>query len=65
MLILSPRNHKLHWARGTLVEDAEIRHVVKFMRDIAGPTYERHHAAARAIRTSTPRDEREQLERLA
>jgi len=41
MLILSPRNHKLHRAQGTLVEDAEIRHVVKFMRDIAGPTYER------------------------
>jgi S-DNA-T family DNA segregation ATPase FtsK/SpoIIIE len=41
MLILSPRSHKLHRAQGTLVEDAEIRHVVRFMRDIAGPTYER------------------------
>ncbi|MCA9271712.1 MAG: DNA translocase FtsK 4TM domain-containing protein [Phycisphaerales bacterium] len=41
MLFLSPRSHKLHRAQGTLVEDAEIRHVVKFMRDIAGPTYER------------------------
>jgi len=41
MLILSPRSHKLHRAQGTLVEDAEIRKVVKFMRDIAGPTYER------------------------
>ncbi|MFI4872930.1 MAG: DNA translocase FtsK, partial [Phycisphaerales bacterium JB061] len=27
--------------QGTLVEDAEIRQVVRFMRDIAGPTYER------------------------
>lgn len=41
MLFLSPRSHKLHRAQGTLVEDAEIRKVVKFMRDIAGPTYER------------------------
>ncbi|PHQ79675.1 MAG: hypothetical protein COB69_07430 [Phycisphaera sp.] len=41
MLILSPRSHKLHRAQGTLVEDAEIRSVVKFMRDVAGPTYER------------------------
>ncbi|RNC80634.1 MAG: DNA translocase FtsK [Phycisphaera sp.] len=41
MLILSPRSHKLHRAQGTLVEDSEIRHVVRFMRDIAGPTYER------------------------
>lgn len=41
MLFLSPRSHKLHRAQGTLVEDAEIRKVVKFMRDVAGPTYER------------------------
>ncbi len=41
MLFLSPRSHKLHRAQGTLVEDAEIRKVVKFMREIAGPTYER------------------------
>ncbi len=41
MLYLSPRSHKLHRAQGTLVDDHEIRKVVKFMRDVAGPTYER------------------------
>ncbi|MEL6497017.1 MAG: DNA translocase FtsK 4TM domain-containing protein [Planctomycetota bacterium] len=41
MLYLSPRSHKLHRAQGTLVDDMEIRKVVKFMREVAGPTYER------------------------
>jgi len=41
MLYLSPSSHKLVRAQGTLVDDAEIRHVVRFMKDVATPTFER------------------------
>ncbi|MEM9064397.1 MAG: DNA translocase FtsK [Planctomycetota bacterium] len=41
MLFLSPSSHKLSRAQGTLVDDAEIRKVARFMRDVAGPTFER------------------------
>ncbi|MBC7834183.1 MAG: DNA translocase FtsK 4TM domain-containing protein [Phycisphaerales bacterium] len=41
MLYLSPRSHKLMRAQGTLVDDREIRRVVKFMREVAAPTFER------------------------
>jgi S-DNA-T family DNA segregation ATPase FtsK/SpoIIIE len=41
MLYLSPRSSKLTRAQGTLVDDKEIRRVVKFMRDVAQPTFER------------------------
>ncbi len=41
MLYLSPRTSKLMRAQGTLVDDAEIRKVVKFMREIASPSFER------------------------
>lgn len=41
MLYLSPRSSKLTRAQGTLVDDREIRRVVKFMRDVAEPTFER------------------------
>jgi S-DNA-T family DNA segregation ATPase FtsK/SpoIIIE len=41
MLYLSPRTSKLARAQGTLVDDQEIRKVVRFMRDIAGPSFER------------------------
>ncbi|MDX9910593.1 MAG: DNA translocase FtsK [Phycisphaerales bacterium] len=41
MLVLSPTSHKLMRAQGTLVDDHEIRRVVKFMREVATPTFER------------------------
>ena len=41
MLFLNPRTNKLSRSQGTLVEDREIRSVVKFMRDVAGPSFER------------------------
>lgn len=41
MLYLSPRSSKLTRAQGTLVDDREIRRVVKFMREVATPTFER------------------------
>ncbi|HZW07543.1 MAG TPA: DNA translocase FtsK, partial [Phycisphaerales bacterium] len=41
MLFLSPRSSELQRAQGTLVDDKEIRRVVKFLKEIATPTYER------------------------
>jgi len=41
MLYLSPRTSKLMRAQGTLVDDSETRKVVRFMRDIAQPSFER------------------------
>ncbi len=41
MLFLSARSSKLSRAQGTLVDDKEIRNVVRFMRDVAGPSFER------------------------
>jgi S-DNA-T family DNA segregation ATPase FtsK/SpoIIIE len=41
MLFLSPSNHKLMRSQGTLVDDIEIRRVVKFVREVSGPTFER------------------------
>ncbi len=41
MLFLSPRSSKLMRAQGTLVDDAEIRRVVRFMREVSGPSFER------------------------
>ncbi len=41
MLFLSPRTTKVARAQGTLVDDSEIRKVVRFLRDIAKPSFER------------------------
>ncbi len=41
MLFLSPRSSKLTRAQGTLVDDNEIRSVVRFMKEIAAPSFER------------------------
>ncbi len=41
MLFLSPRSHKLMRAQGTLVDDRETRRVVRFLKDVAAPTFER------------------------
>ncbi|MGV6814928.1 MAG: DNA translocase FtsK, partial [Phycisphaerales bacterium] len=41
MLHLSPSSHELSRAQGTLVDDKEIRKVVKFLKDIAAPSFER------------------------
>src|SRR5688500_18194689 len=39
MLYLSPRTSKLVRAQGTLVDDHEIRQVVRFMREVAHPSF--------------------------
>lgn len=41
MLFLSPSSHKLDRCQGTLVDDKEIRKVVRHLRDIAAPSFER------------------------
>ncbi len=56
MLYLSPKSSKLTRAQGTLVDDKEIRRVVKFMREIASPTFER---SLMQIKGSTSADEDE------
>ncbi|MCE7957170.1 MAG: DNA translocase FtsK [Acidobacteria bacterium ACB2] len=48
MLFLSPRSSKLSRAQGTLVDDHEIRRVVRFMKDVAGPSFERQLLQLRA-----------------
>jgi len=48
MLFLSPRSNKLTRAQGTLVDDLEIRRVVRFMREIATPSFERQLVALRS-----------------
>jgi len=40
MLYLSPRSSKLTRAQGTLVDDAEIRKAVRFLKDVAAPSFE-------------------------
>lgn len=41
MLFLSPRTTKVTRAQGTMVEDSEIRKVVRFLKEIAAPSFER------------------------
>jgi len=41
MLMITPRSSVSMRAQGTLVDDREIRRVVKFVRDVSGPTFER------------------------
>ncbi len=55
MLYLSPSSHKLIRAQGTLVDDKEIRRVVRFMRDVAAPSFERQLTQLRSL---SPDEER-------
>lgn len=41
MLMLTPRSSVPIRAQGTLVDDIEIRRVVRFVKDVSGPTFER------------------------
>jgi S-DNA-T family DNA segregation ATPase FtsK/SpoIIIE len=53
MLYLSPKSSKLTRAQGTLVDDKEIRRVVKFMKEVASPTFERQLMQLRAPASAT------------
>ncbi len=57
MLYLSPKSSKLTRAQGTLVDDKEIRRVVKFMRDVASPTFERSLMQIRGAKPTGEEDE--------
>jgi DNA segregation ATPase FtsK/SpoIIIE, S-DNA-T family len=57
MLYLSPRSSKLIRSQGTLVDDKEIRRVVRFMRDVAEPTFERSLIQLRPAGTPDELDE--------
>ncbi len=41
MLFLNPKTSELRRAQGTLVTDGEIRKAVRFLKDVAGPSFER------------------------
>jgi S-DNA-T family DNA segregation ATPase FtsK/SpoIIIE len=51
MLFLTPHTSEVRRAQGTLVTDPEIRRVVKFLRTVAAPTFER---SLMAIRPGLP-----------
>ena len=57
MLFISPRSSKLTRAQGTLVDDLEIRRVVRFMRDVAGPSFERQLMQLRSATDQEPAQE--------
>jgi len=57
MLMITPRSSQPMRAQGTLVDDAEIRRVVKFVRDVSSPTFERSLIQLRSAGTgATPED---------
>ncbi|MCP4759726.1 MAG: DNA translocase FtsK [Planctomycetes bacterium] len=41
MMIVTPRNPEVRRAQGTLVDDGESRKVVRFLKDVASPSFER------------------------
>jgi S-DNA-T family DNA segregation ATPase FtsK/SpoIIIE len=41
MMMLTPHSSEIMRAQGTLVEDVEIKRVVKFLKTVAGPSFER------------------------
>ncbi len=54
MLFLSPKSHKLMRAQGTLVEDTEIRKVVKHLKEVSAPSFERQLVQLRSDGESEP-----------
>ncbi|MBL9000657.1 MAG: DNA translocase FtsK [Phycisphaerae bacterium] len=55
MLFLTPSSSQIMRAQGTLVDDREIRRVVKFMKEVAAPSFERSLMQIRAIDTDQQR----------
>ncbi len=49
MLFLTPSSSQIMRAQGTLVDDREIRRVVKFMKDVAAPSFERSLMQIKAV----------------
>jgi S-DNA-T family DNA segregation ATPase FtsK/SpoIIIE len=55
MLYMSASSHKLARCQGTLVDDKEIRNVVKFMREVASPSFERQLVSMRKVNADEER----------
>ncbi len=55
MLYMSASSHKLARCQGTLVDDKEIRNVVKFMREVASPSFERQLVSIRKVNADEER----------
>ncbi len=53
MMVLTPSSSDLRRSQGTLVTDSETRKVVNFLKDVAGPSFER---SLLAVRTSAQGD---------
>jgi len=62
MMLLTPHTTELVRSQGTLVEDAEIRRVVRFLKSVAVPSFERSLIAIRPGR-GTEADDGEDAER--
>ena len=63
MLFLSPRSSELIRAQGTLVDDMEIRQVVRFLKDIASPSFERQLVQLRSADAEAVSEEERLTER--
>jgi len=63
MLFLSPRSSELIRAQGTLVDDMEIRRVVRFLKDIASPSFERQLVQLRSADADATGEEAQLTER--
>ncbi|MFN9992532.1 MAG: DNA translocase FtsK [Phycisphaerales bacterium] len=61
MLIHNPRTNKLSRSQGTLVDDREIRRVVKFMKEVAAPSFERSLIQLRSDGTTDERSDEERI----
>jgi S-DNA-T family DNA segregation ATPase FtsK/SpoIIIE len=54
MLFLTPHTAELARSQGTLVEDGEIRRVVKFLKEVAAPNFERSLVTLRTLDADEP-----------
>ncbi|HVZ94150.1 MAG TPA: DNA translocase FtsK [Phycisphaerales bacterium] len=61
MLMLTPRSTNPIRAQGTLVDDREIRRVVKFVKEVSSPSFERSLLQLRSDGTSTPEDHEQKM----
>ena len=61
MLMVSPRSSKLTRAQGTLVDDMEIRHSVKFLKEIAQQDFEPQLVQIRSAGAGVDPSERDEL----
>jgi len=57
MLFLTPSSSQIMRSQGTLVDDREIRRVVKFMREVAAPSFERSLMQIKAVGSDEQRIE--------